>query len=436
MTTDKGPNGYAYCQRGLHELTPDNDANGRGRCRACKKWNDQVNYDIKHGLEPRRDPITGAVHPMHPSQKPAAGESAVDAAKRRVAAARAAREKVAAAAAARAAGLTTAPPVSPVSPAMPAVADPPRLADPDPSLPPEPTVLSKPVVVADDGYWSRELAGLPDIDALKKARASGLNAVLYGPPGTGKTQWVETTFVCDLVASGAAERNDGHECSDCAEVLHGDGDTLVDDFIGGWQFGGVEGMYEWIDGPLITAMRLGRPFFIDDFTLIPGKVLAVVYPVMDGRGIIQVKEHAVDRGNGKKGPDIVRAEEGFFVVGGHNPRVHGTLFPEALRSRFTLHIHVPTEYELAREMGIDEDVIKLAENMAILFADGVVGWVPQFRDLKNFMRVKANLGGDAALANLVGLCPEEDQHMLIERIKQVFSGQEVTALKLGGRYDK
>lgn len=441
MSTDKGPNGYPMCERGLHELDPYNDANaGTGkspRCAACKRWNDKVNYNLKRGRPAPDDEVTGTPYDQVASKT----------GKARVAAARA-HSTLGTAATAAAASVPYLPSAAiPIPASAPAWAPSPKvtagvasamitsLADPLADVErPEPTELDRPAVVLQSGYWSRTLANMPDVKALQKARKAGLNAVLYGPPGTGKTQWVENAFVCDAVANGDADRSDGHVCSDCAYVLHGDGDTLVDDFVGGWQPTEREGQYVWIDGPLLNAMRGGNPFFVDDFTLISPKVLAVVYPVMDGRGIVQVKGHPVPRPDGSWGPDVVKAAEGFFVIAGHNPRVHGTVFSEALRSRFTLHVHVPSDYELAELMGVDELVIKVAKNMETMRGEGTVNWVPQMRDLLNYMRVKENLGPDAALANLAGLCPEEDQHLLLERIKQVYGGQKVEPLALGGRW--
>ena len=56
-------------------------------------------------------------------------------------------------------------------------------------------------------------------------------------------------------------------------------------------------------------MVAGRCLFIDDATLISPKVLAVVYPALDGRRQIAVKAH--------KG-EIITAASGFYVIAGHN----------------------------------------------------------------------------------------------------------------------
>ena len=72
-------------------------------------------------------------------------------------------------------------------------------------------------------------------------------------------------------------------------------------------------------------MTEGRVLLIDDATLISPQVLAVAYPAMDGRREIIVKAH--------KG-ETITAADGFYVIGGHNPGVHGAVLTEALSSRF------------------------------------------------------------------------------------------------------
>jgi hypothetical protein len=42
-------------------------------------------------------------------------------------------------------------------------------------------------------------------------------------------------------------------------------------------------------------MREGRPLLVDDATLIPPRVLAVLYPAMDGRGVITIPGYRNER---------------------------------------------------------------------------------------------------------------------------------------------
>jgi nitric oxide reductase NorQ protein len=386
LTTDPAT-GIALCARGLHPMTPDNRWKGSDRCIECKRANDRVLYESKKAAKAGITLTDAEIEDIRSKSEQTA--------------AAAARAKVAGASRATRAGAV---PVTRA--AATAVMDPPVTSGP------EPTVLDEPVVIRSRGYRQRQLAGLPDVAALQRARAAKLCVMLYGPPGAGKTELVRTAF-------------------EDAITLHGDGDTLVDDFVGAWTPTGSADEYVWIDGPLVQAMRQGRPFFIDDATLIPPKVLAVVYPVMDGRGVVQVKGHPVQDDEGRWGPDIVSAQEGFFVVGGHNPHVHGAIFPEALASRFAMHVHVTTNYAIARSMGLDKNVVKLAENMTTMQKDGTVRWAPQMRELLNFQALADNLGPETALANLVGICPDEDRKNLTEQARSIW-GTEPVALALGG----
>ena len=143
---------------------------------------------------------------------------------------------------------------------------------------------------------------MPDVEALRKLRDAGVPALLYGPPGTGKTSLIEAAFGDDLI------------------TVAGDGDTTAADLVGEYTQK-PDGTFEFIYGPLIRAMEEGKVLFIDDATLISPAVLAVAYPAMDGRREITVKAH--------KG-EVIKAADGFYVITGHNPGVHGAIFTEAL----------------------------------------------------------------------------------------------------------
>jgi MoxR-like ATPase len=203
-------------------------------------------------------------------------------------------------------------------------------------------------------------------------------------------------------------------------TVAGDGDTAVADFIGEYTQAD-DGRYEFVYGPLVTAMQEGRCLFIDDATLISPKVLAVVYPAMDGRRQIAVKAH--------KG-EIITAASGFYVIAGHNPGVHGAVLTEALASRFAAQIQVSTDYDLARALKIDAKAVQVARNLATRQASGEIGWAPQLRELIAYQRIADVLGADAAVANLVGIAPEEDRDVVAAAVAAVF-GRRINPLALG-----
>jgi MoxR-like ATPase len=252
-------------------------------------------------------------------------------------------------------------------------------------------------------YHPRALAGLPDVAALRKLREAGVPALMYGPPGTGKTSVVEAAFP-DVV------------------TVQGDGDTVVADFLGEHTKTSA-GTFEFIHGPLVTAMREGRPLFIDDATLIPPTVLAVVYPAMDGRRQIGIKANH---------NEIIDATDGFYVVAGHNPGVHGAILSDALSSRFAVQIEVSTDYDLAEQLMVDAKAVRVARNLATKRVSGEVGWVPQLRELLAFTRIAAALGTKFAAGNLIGIAPEDDRDVVAAVVRDVF-GTNVSPLALGAQ---
>jgi hypothetical protein len=252
-----------------------------------------------------------------------------------------------------------------------------------------------------DLYFPRRLAGATDIDVLRRLRDKHIPVLLYGPPGTGKTALVEAAFP-DLL------------------TIAGTGDTIVEDFLGSF-IPQPAGGYEYVYGPLVVAMREGRALLIDDATLVPPKVLAVLYPAMDGRRVVTIPGYRNER---------VEATDGFYVVAGHNPGVHGAILTEALASRFDVHIEVTTDWDLARHLGVPNPAVQAAIDLNHALTDGKVSWAPQLRELLGFARVRKTLGLPAAIANLAGRAPEDDRSDVIAALTTAFGG-DITALTLG-----
>jgi hypothetical protein len=82
--------------------------------------------------------------------------------------------------------------------------------------------------------------------------------------------------------------------------------------------------------------------------------------------------------------EAVMAADGFYVVAGHNPGVHGAVLTEALSSRFTFQFDMATDFDLARSLGIDSRAITAARNLATRQANGETDWAPQLRELLAF----------------------------------------------------
>ncbi len=163
--------------------------------------------------------------------------------------------------------------------------------------------------------------------------------------------------------------------------------------------------------------------FIDDATLIPPKVLAVVYPAMDGRGFITIPAFAGER---------VDATDGFYVIAAHNPGVHGAILTQALASRFAVHIDVTADMDLARALGVPAKAIAAATTLNQHLRDSTIGWAPQLRELLAFAQITKTLGLQAAVANLANLAPDEDRDTVLAVLRTHF-GPTVTPLALGTR---
>ena len=291
---------------------------------------------------------------------------------------------------------STARPATPPAPTTPAARPTPTAAQPKTTTGP---------VRRPNGqlYHPRRLAKRTDVDVLRDLRTAEVPVLLYGPPGTGKTALIEAAFGDDLY------------------TVPGDGDTTVGDIIGDYVPTDTGG-YEFVPGPLPQAMDAGGVLFIDDATLIAPKVLAVVYPAMDGRRQIILKAAA-----GR----VITAQPGFYIVAGHNPGVHGAVLTEALASRFSAQVKVSTDYDLAAALGVDARMVRAARNLATRYDSGDIGWAPQLRELLAFRKITDVLGIDNAMANLVGVAPLEDRDAVIKAIRQTFASNTVEPLALG-----
>lgn len=212
-------------------------------------------------------------------------------------------------------------------------------------------------------------------------------------------------------------------------TLIGSDSTIVDDFVGSYVQDPHTGNFVWVDGPLVRSIKEDVPFLIDEVALIEPRVLSVVYPLMDGRGVLEVTQN----------PSLPPFHIGknWFVVAAYNPDVPGAHISEALLDRFQHRIEVETDWSLAKSMGVPVTIVDIAENLNLLRRNGDISWSPQFRSLLAF-RDNARLYGQSfAIQNLISKTPEDDRHALQDLLKSVKLGGQgsLSPLTLGGRYE-
>jgi nitric oxide reductase NorQ protein len=241
-----------------------------------------------------------------------------------------------------------------------------------------------------------------DVEVLRKAREVGLFALLYGAPGCGKTALAEATFGEELI------------------TILGSGDTEVGDLIGGY-VQTPSGGFEWVDGALVQAAEQGRPILIDEIGLIDPKVMSVVYGLIDGRKELVITQNP-ERG-------IVKAKEGFYLMGATNPNAPGVRLSEALLSRCLLQAEMTTDYGLAQKLGVPRLAITASQNLYKKQQEGQITWSPQMRELEAFRETANIFGTKFAVENLLASSPENDRAVVAETFARVF-GEEFRPAKI------
>lgn len=279
-----------------------------------------------------------------------------------------------------------------------------------PDIPPPLRVSAKPgdrFRPNGDVYIPRVVKGygpdITDVEIVENAYANNLRVLLYGPPGTGKTALAEATFGEDLL------------------TVAGSAETEAADFDGSW-VQRPDGNYEWVDGPLPVALDQGKKLLIDEIALIDPSVLAHVYSCIDGRGELHLTA------NPSRG--VIKAQEGFDIIGAFNPDVPGAVVSDALLSRFSIHVEVTTDWHLLKRLGVSTEAITLARNVHHKLENGEVVSAPQTRELLDYEKNRRVFGDEFALANLLAQIRPEDRSVVAEIISNVFS-KTVRPLRIG-----
>jgi MoxR-like ATPase len=248
----------------------------------------------------------------------------------------------------------------------------------------------------------RVLDKLSDVQWLRDLLVNDMPCMLYGPPGTGKTALIEVAY-------------DGK-----AYTVMGSDDTERADFEGSY-VQTADGAFVWVDGPLIRAMEEGVPLFVDEIGLISPKVLSLLYAAMDGRQEIRITANP-ERG-------IVKAQPGFMVVAATNPHAPGVRLSEALLSRFICQAEMNTDWDVARRLGLADNVAAAMENLDKKRVAGEIAGSPQMREALAYIKTSAVFGQDLALANLVAASQENDRDVIADVLSRAL-GAKVEALAL------
>lgn len=211
-------------------------------------------------------------------------------------------------------------------------------------------------------------------------------------------------------------------------TLVGSDATIVDDFVGSYTQDPDTGRFTWVDGPLITSLKMGVPFLVDEIALIDPRVLSVLYPLMDGRGVLEVTQN----------PSLppVYVPHGWFVCAAYNPNAPGAHISEALLDRFHFHIEVQTDWELAVRMGVPRNIVLVADQLNMQVNRGELSWSPQFRSLLAYKEDVEAFGEELAVQNFVAKAPEDDRPAVVSVLEAMGVGDKNkhVALRLGGEY--
>lgn len=252
-----------------------------------------------------------------------------------------------------------------------------------------------------DVYFGRQIGEVDDVTVLQTAISNGLTPYLYGDPGCGKTALVEAAFCGGL------------------ETVVGSGDTDEASFVGTWVQ--VERGFQWLDGPLVRAMKNGSVLFVDEVGLIDARVISLLNPLLDGRGTLHVQQ------NPQMPP--VEAAPGFAIVFAGNPHAVGVRMSEALISRLTFPILVETDVEVLPEIGVLPEVVDLVRTLIERRSTNDISWSPQVREAIAVSRIWSLFGPQQGANALVSLSPERARNQVVLTI-QSLTGLEADVIKV------
>lgn len=261
-----------------------------------------------------------------------------------------------------------------------------------------------------NSYWPRTISGTADVDVLRAMRGH-MNVRIVGPPGCGKTTLPQAAFGDDLT------------------IVPSHGDLTVASLYGQWlpAPAGSDTEFIWADGPLVVAAEAGGVFLLDDANRAPEEVISSLLSATDDRKTILITDR----------PDrpVVRAADGFMLIMTFNEDDYGTHpLSRAMLRRCPFQIRVNTDFDIARHIGVHQDLTTIAENCRTSALQQAAGgrprWWPQMADLLAANTSMNLLGSATAAGVLLAACPERDTAWFTEIAEAVF-GHAVTEVELG-----
>lgn len=211
----------------------------------------------------------------------------------------------------------------------------------------------------------REPFYVPQADevAIFTAAYTGRTPVLLmGPTGTGKTRFVEHmawrlgTPAGGVHGDGEAQ---GHRARPLVTVACHE-DLTAGDLVGRHLLDATG--TRWMDGPLTHAMRAGAICYLDELVEARADTTVVIHPAADHRRSLSID---------KRG-ELLRAQEGFFLVASYNPgyQAGSKTLKRSTRQRFVcIDLQYPSVAReadiVAHESGVP---LALAQRLAELSA--------------------------------------------------------------------
>lgn len=262
-------------------------------------------------------------------------------------------------------------------------------------------------------YLPRKLHDHLDVAAVRAAQQAGIPILAVGPPGTGKSALAEASYY-----DKEAEERDGRPSF---YTVLGSSDTEVSDFVGAY-VQTPEGLFEWVDGPLLCAMEEGKPLIVDEIGVIDTRTLVGLYSAMDDRQEVFVTA------NPSRG--IVKAKPGFTVFAATNPKAPGVRLSSALLSRFKMVLEIESDWTLARNLGVPAKFVSAAQSLDRKRQKGEIRWSGfQIREMLAFKELAEVFGEMVALRNAVNQAPEEDRATVSDVLSRAW-GKSVIGLDL------